>query len=81
MTERDVFVCASVCISVFEVYLFLSSTHWRENQTKGLEPSERKTILHLQYNQSCLLCLCVGVWKSKSQKKIKRERLMNEGTS
>lgn len=40
-------MCASlcVCVCVFETYLFLTSIQWRENQTKGLEPSVKKTIL------------------------------------
>lgn len=30
---------------MFETYLFLTSTQWCENKTKGLEPSDQKTIL------------------------------------
>lgn len=48
MRDRNVIdVCFSVCVCVcvLETYLFLTSTQWRENQTKGLEPSVKKTIL------------------------------------
>lgn len=36
-------VCFSVCM--LETYLLLTSTQWREKQTKALEPGDKTTIL------------------------------------
>lgn len=41
-------LCVRLCVYISETYLFLTSTQWRENQTKGLEPSDMKTIVYSQ---------------------------------
>lgn len=45
---REMYLCVRLCVYISETYLFLTSTQWRENQTKGLEPSDTKTILYSQ---------------------------------
>lgn len=60
--------CVSLCL---ETYVFLSSSHRCE--------SHKKTILHLQNNQSCLLCVCVCVEQQLYKKEKNNE--MNERSS
>lgn len=45
---REMYLCVRLCVYISETYLFLTSTQWRENQTKGLEPSDTKTSLYSQ---------------------------------
>lgn len=80
--ETDVFVY----FCVFGTYLFLTSTQWRENQTKGLETSDKKTILQfptaIQTRTLFVLfvCGCVCVTQRESlMKNEAKERKSNSG--
>lgn len=59
---REMYLCVHLCVYISETYLFLTSTQWRENQTKGLEPSDTKTILYSQSkrNIKAVCSVCAG---------------------
>lgn len=66
------YLCVLLRVCVCKVYLFLASTQWRENQTKDLEPSDKKTILQfLTAMQTTKLFVCNR--ENKKEKKEKRK--------